>query len=673
YAAKLILASINTTEDPCTDFYTYACGNWQKTHPIPDDATLIGNFQLLDAKVEKDIRDILENATIDAKKQQNATEKAIRAYRVCLSVSEDEKLRDLMDIFKKQGFTTWPILESEETPYKTYAEIINKTSVLPFLSLYVDRDVRNIDSHVIYLDQLRFTLIGRNELIDQETEENAKIFAAYKALIKGTVKLFKNDTTDDKAEQISEDIAKFEAQLANFSKAEEDRRNFTAMYNRMTIGNLSSLSPELEWLQLLNNDFSIANITLEKQESVIVEAPEYFQETAKFLATANISTLYNFIYWKQIEIYGEVASKAFAKLLLDFKKAVLGVEKDVSLWEKCTHMISDLFRHAVGRLYVDKMFDPCAKENMDSLVTMLNSTFIEMLENNTWMDEETRKGAISKLEKMVAKIGYPSWMLNDTYVNGLYDYMTAVSLNESLVKVFHDIGENNAIKMLQNLRKPYQKANEWEVGAAVVNAFYNPMTNDIIFPAAMLQPPFFQYGLPSSINMGDIGAVIGHEITHAFDDGGNQFDADGQLRNWWTADAKREFLDNAKCFIDQYGNVTVEEVNMTLDGINTQGENIADYSGLKAAYLSFKKYKDSDTVIPGLPNLTEEKLFFVSNAMVWCENIRKESLREDIQYDPHSPPQYRVNIPMANFEGFSEAFGCSSTSPMNLINKCKMW
>ncbi|CAN8016247.1 unnamed protein product [Ixodes persulcatus] len=309
---------------------------------------------------------------------------------------------------------------------------------------------------------------------------------------------------------------------------------------------------------------------------------------------------------------------------------------------------------------------------MDKLVGVLNSTFGEMLINNTWMDEATRNEAMKKLQKMGAKIGYPIWMLNDTYLNGLYEYAPAVFLNYSFLNVFLGLRLNRNIQELLKLRQPYKKEDEWYTGAAVVNAFYNPTSNDITFPAGILQPPFFQDGVPLSLNMGAIGMVIGHEITHGFDDGGNEFDADGQLRNWWTESAQKHFLERAQCFIEQYGNVTVKEVNLTLNGINTQGENIADNSGLKAAYLAFKKFNDTDQVLPGL-NLTGDQLFFLSNAMGWCQNIRKEKLRSDVQYDPHSPTKYRVNLPMGNSPDFIAVFACSEDSPMNIKKKCSMW
>ncbi|XP_040068887.1 neprilysin-1-like [Ixodes scapularis] len=672
--AKMMLDSMNQTEDPCTDFYEYACGNWKKTHKIPDDETKIANFHILHDKVEMDLKNILLNAALKEEEPQSAANKAILAYRVCLceTLNETAKFNDLLQLLKQDGFTKWPLLNKGESPYENYTQLLNQSTFLPFVSFYVSKDYKNPHSNVIYLDQISFNWVDRNELINHTAEENEELIAAYKKVIASTAKVFRPNLTEDKAQQLSEDIVQFEAKLAKHSKAEEDRRNFSSMYNEMNISTLSEKYPKIEWLKLLNSLFALANMKLSDGERVIVLEPDYIKHIEEILEEENISTLYNFVHWNSIRTYGAVASKKLDKLFFDFNKDTLDVKKDKPLWKKCLASISDLMAHALGRLYVDKMFDPTAKQTMDTLVDVLNSTFGEMLENNTWMDNSTRKEAMEKLQKMVAKIGYPSWILNETYLNGLYEYVPAIFLNHSFLNVRRGLNLNHNIQDLLSLRKPYKKEDEWFTGAAVVNAFYGSMTNDIIFPAGILQPPFFQDGVPSSINMGAIGMIIGHEISHGFDDGGNQFDGDGQLRNWWTESAEEEFVKRAQCFIDQYSNVTVKEVNLTLNGINTQGENIADNSGLRAAYLALKKFNDTDEVLPGL-NLTGDQLFFVSNAMVWCNNIREGTLRYDVQYDPHSPAKYRVNLPMGNSPDFLRVFSCSPNSTMNITDKCTMW
>ncbi|XP_042146819.1 neprilysin-4-like [Ixodes scapularis] len=672
--AKIMLDSMNQTVDPCTNFYEYACGNWKKTHKIPDHWTKFGYRHILHTKLQMGLKNILLNATLKEEEPQNATNKAILAYRVCLceTLNETAKFNDLLQLLKEDGFTKWPLLNKGESPYENYTQLLNQSTFLPFVSFYVSQDYKNPHSNAIYLDQITFDWVGRNELINHMAEENKKIIVAFKKVIASTAKVFRPNLTEEEAEQFSEDMLQFEVKLAKHTKAGEDRRNLSSMYNEMNISTLSEKYPKIEWLKLLNHEFAVANMTLNESERVIVLEPDYVKDIQKILEEENISTLYNFVHWITIRTYGADGSKELDKLFLNFDKEATGVKKEKPLWMQCLSGISDLMTHAISRLYVDKMFDPKAKKTMDELVGVLNSTYGEMIENNTWMDNSTRKEAREKLQKMVAKIGYPPWILNDTYLNGLYEYAPAIFLNYSYLIVRHGLNLNIYIQELLTLRKRYKKEDEWFTGATETNAFYGRLTNDILFPAAILQPPYFQDGVPSSINMGAIGMFIGHEITHGFDNGGSQFDGDGELRNWWTESSAEEFVKRAQCFIDQYSNVTVKEVNLTLNGINTQGENIADNSGLRAAYLAFRKFNDTDEVLPGL-NLTGDQLFFLSNAMVRCENISAERLRYDIQYDPHSPAKYRVNLPMGTSPDFLRVFSCSPNSSMTITNKCTMW
>ncbi|CAN8004616.1 unnamed protein product [Ixodes hexagonus] len=631
YAAELILKSLNTTVDPCNDFYAYACGNWQITHDIPNYTEQYGYLEILFQELENNIQGTRDGQYFKYK-YLKCVFQILCVF--CISVSEEDKLRDLQNIFRKRGFTTWPMLEKNDTPYKNYTEVLNNTSFLPLLQLLIEPDFRNVTSHIIYP-----TLIGRDQLIDQ-TNASAEIASAYKDLIAGTVKLFRGNVSYEQAKQVSEDIFQFEAQLAKFTKSEEDRTNFSAMYNKMNISELLQLYPEIDWQQLLNNEFAYANITLSMDEPVICQITSGNLQFTRSLFICR-SSLYNFIFWKQIKTYGPVASKNFSELLLKYKMVSMGISTDRPLELNCAYKTADLLKYGVERLYAEEKFNSTALKKVNDLVYQLNSTFMEMLENNTWMDNATRDQAIKKLENMIAKIGYPSWILNDTYLNSLYEYAPDVSLNDSFIKVFYGVTLNNFIIYLLNLRQPDKRA---EV----------------------------------SINMGGIGANIGHEISHAFSSIGNQFDAYGNMTDWWTNKSKEVFENLTQCFVEQYSNITVEEFNMTINGHRTADENIADYEGLKAAYLvrkqhTYRKSNDTDVVLAGLENITGDKLFFLSNALTWCQNIRQEKLLYDIEYDNHSPAKYRVNYPMGNLKSFSEAFGCNATSPMNFQKKCAIW
>lgn len=311
---------------------------------------------------------------------------------------------------------------------------------------------------------------------------------------------------------------------------------------------------------------------------------------------------------------------------------------------------------------------------VESYVTALNHTFAELLTKSTWMDASTKRIALEKLKQMLAKIGYPEWLFDDAYINKMFEYTNDITANTSYINVYYDVASNNYIKYLASLRVPYNRTNQWGDGPAVVNAFYDPTNNEISFPAAILDDPFFHTGLPTAANLGSIGAVIGHELTHAFDDSGSQYGPDGTLENWWTNSTRQQFLKRADCFVKQYGSVYDPEAKLNLNGKNTQGENIADNEGLKVAFLSYQKLKSGrDKALPGLEKFSQDQLFFISNGMIWCESLRKEYLKYLVQYDPHSPSRYRVNIPFKNFQQFAKTFGCKPGSNMVIANTCTMW
>uniref|UniRef100_A0A131YKP8 Gluzincin n=1 Tax=Rhipicephalus appendiculatus TaxID=34631 RepID=A0A131YKP8_RHIAP len=294
------------------------------------------------------------------------------------------------------------------------------------------------------------------------------------------------------------------------------------------------------------------------------------------------------------------------------------------------------------------------------------------------MDNDTISAAEEKLKKMISKIGYPSWLLNTTYLDELYKYVPNLNISSSFLDMASYIDANNWKRQLSHLGQKYDAESVWIVGPAIVNAFYNPSANEMVYPSGILQGAFYQYGLPRSLNFGAIGMVVGHEMTHGFDDTGSQFNADGALKQWWTNETRTKFNDKAKCFIEQYGNITDEEANMTINGVNTVGENIADNGGLRMAYKAYERLLEGecggeDTRLPGLEHLSGRQLFFIGEAMVWCTRMRKERRQHLIQYDPHSPDYLRVNIPMQNMEEFSTVFNCPANSTMNASNRCVLW
>ncbi|KAK8755132.1 hypothetical protein V5799_002163 [Amblyomma americanum] len=315
--------------------------------------------------------------------------------------------------------------------------------------------------------------------------------------------------------------------------------------------------------------------------------------------------------------------------------------------------------------------------NVKDLAKRLMAVFNETLQTAEWMDNETRKTAEAKLVKMGTKIGYPNWLHNTTYLEELYRFVPQLGSNCTFAEMLRFIARNHWVQQMLKLPEPYDKDAEWLVGPAFVNAFYNPSNNEMVYPSGVLQGALYKRGLPPSINYGAIGMVVGHEMTHGFDDMGSQFDADGALKQWWTNETRAHFEEKAKCFQYQYGNITDQAANMSLNGRNTVGENIADNGGLRMAFGAYdrllKEGAENETRLAGLEDLSGQQLFFIANGMVWCSNSRPEYLRQLIQYDPHSPHRYRVNVPMGNMETFRIAFKCPSNSTMILKNRCTLW
>ncbi|KAL3221169.1 hypothetical protein MRX96_029510 [Rhipicephalus microplus] len=436
----------------------------------------------------------------------------------------------------------------------------------------------------------------------------------------------------------------------------EERRDALRIYRRTTIDELKRNFTNIPIGDLLQKKFRLANITLALNETVELFALEYYRKLNTFLSTIDANTLFNYAGLRRMLQWAEAVSKDFRKASFELRavKEGLHVQRPrASSAQEAKHEVQDLAR----RLMI---------------------VFNESLQTFEWMDETTKHAAETKLARMATKIGYPDWLFNDTYMEELYKFVPQLSVNTSYGEIMYALSDNHWKQEMLKLRKPYNKDTEWPVSIAVVNAFYDPNGNEMVFPSGILQGVFYGEGLPRSINFGAIGTVVGHEMTHGFDDTGSQFDANGALKEWWTNDTRAKFAEKAKCFEEEYGNITDVETNMTLNGKNTLGENIADNGGLHLAFEAYKRllqveYKNVDTRLKDLEEFSGEQLFFIANAMIMCSLSRPESLKEQIQYDPHSPSQYGINVPLSNLPAFSDTFNCSANSAMNRQHRCAIW
>ncbi|KAK8755133.1 hypothetical protein V5799_002164 [Amblyomma americanum] len=559
-----------------------------------------------------------------------------------------------------------------------YKSLLLKAGMSPLFQLAIVRDSENLSSHIISLDQVTFLLLRRNELMHPDKHANRGRVKAYKSLIQTTLRVMKPNLSRNAAEAVAEDIFDFESELAKRASPEEDRRDEWKIHRRTSIRALEATFKGLPLLDLLNNEFRAVNLTLTADENVAIFAIPYFESTTKLVQRVDIRTLYNYVGWRVMQMWAVHVSKKFRSAKQRFKRVAYGLRKDAPLWKKCVKILNTYMHEAVGNLYATHKSAPHVSENVEKLVKEIKTTFRNRLKSITWMDNVTQERAIHKLEEMDSKVGYPPWMMDTRYLELIYRNLEPLNSSDPFVEIFYKIYQNYKRSVLMDLRRPFNRTLSWSMAPAAVNAFYDSEANGMVIPSAIQQGAFYQDGLPASLNFGSMGFIVGHVLAHGFDDYGSQYDASGSLRRWWSNDTRRRFMQKAECFVHQYGDIVDKTVNMSLNGRNTLGENIADNGAIRLAFKAYQRMKRrsklQDLRLPGLKKFSGEQLFFIANAMMWCTNWRKEYLGQHIQYNPHSPSNYRVNIPFKNFPAFSKAFKCTKKSAMYPgKNKCVLW
>ncbi|XP_049520286.1 membrane metallo-endopeptidase-like 1 isoform X3 [Dermacentor silvarum] len=617
HRAKYITAALNKDYKPCDSFYDHVCSNWMFYNPIPDDKSTASVLEGIDDKLTEDLKGIFENTTYKME-NQNATDKVLGSYKNCMntSIPEATQFYALIDVLKRVGGEYWPVWPPPKA-----------REVLPTW------------------DQL-YTKI-HNE------------FAINLLFIVGVDKDPKNVSN----------------KIISILEAAENKTGTDLNFFRMTIADLRNISEHVDWLQMLQRLFDSVNVTLTPEEPVVLNELYYFKTLVDYI-TKNTSrhTTYNYMIWRLIRNFGPMALPKMRQLSFKMTQAARGVKRDIPLSTRCVYYISDVMDFPAGRLYVERYFSKEAKKDILNLVNELKEAFSKSIRRTKWMDESTKIHALKKLETMVTHVGYSDDLLNDTYLNNMFKEVIDAKPGQPFILNYVSFRKQWAKINLMTLHKPYSRE-EWSSGPAVVNAYYYPQLNGITFPAGILRPPVFEYGVPMYINMGGIGAVIGHEVTHAFDDTGSQFDSDGNMKNWWTNKTREKFLEKMTCFKEQYGNITDERLKVKLNGKKTVGENTADNGGIHQAYHAYRAWAKKHKVksLPGLESFTADQLFFISVALTWCNNPRPRRLQQQIDSDVHAPSRYRVNVPLSNMEEFSKAFKCPKDSPMYSKRKCVLW
>ncbi|XP_076639917.1 neprilysin-4 isoform X3 [Colletes latitarsis] len=669
--AKIMLTYMDRSADPCEDFYQYACGNWARHNPIPKDKAAYDTFEMIRESLDSVLKELLDDPIpMDLEFNSNdATVKAKQLFQSCMNyeILEQRMERPLTQLLDELG--GWPILRPNWDPEKfdwllLVAQLrLYNNDIL--ISEWVAPDIKNSEQYVIQFDQTSLGLPTRDYFLQPSNTIYLKAYKSYLIKIATLLGASLQNATND-----ADELIEFETRLAKITSTPDERRNVSELYQRMSIGELRTLVPQINWHRYLT--IVLARPT-NISEPVVVYALQYIQDLVNLLAKTSPRTIANYLLWRFVRHRVNNLDDRFQEAKQRFYYILFGREQAPSRWKNCVAQVNSNMGMAVGSMFVRKYFDEKSKNDTLSMTREIQRSFRELLNQTSWIDNETKELATEKVNAMLLRIGYPDFILQSELLNERYKD----------VVIHPDKYFENTLNILQHLTRVEQdrlgspvNKTLWNTAPAVVNAYYSRSKNRIMFPAGILQPPFYHRYFPRSLNFGGIGVVIGHEITHGFDDKGRLFDKDGNLHRWWKDEAIYGFHERAQCLIDQYSHYIVSEVGMQIDGHNTQGENIADNGGIKQAFRAYERWLrlngDADEILPGL-NATGKQLFFLNFAQVWCGSMRPEATRNKLKTAVHSPGKFRVIGTLSNSKDFAEVFNCSLGAPMNPLKKCSVW
>ncbi|XP_036447593.1 membrane metallo-endopeptidase-like 1 isoform X2 [Colossoma macropomum] len=684
-SAARLLQNMDQGVEPCQNFYRYACGGWLDRHVVPETSSRYSVFDILRDELETILKGVLE---VESELDREAFQKAKVLYTSCMNESLIEKRgsRPLLALIDYVG--GWPVASDDWNATADYEWSLEDTLAM-FIShfhkrvlfdLFVWTDDRDSNQHVLYIDQPGQGLPTRDYYFSEEGEYKMvrEAYLQFMISVMQMTREARNLTSDEaRVRKDALQVMQLETDIANVTSPAQERQDVTLLYNKMTLLDLHRTFPlnGFNWTRFVLGVLAEVFIKVQPDEEVVVYCTPYLQRLGEVLARYSNRTLRNYLTWHLITDKVSSLSRRFKDARAQYRKALYRNTLVDARWRDCVRYVQNSMENAVGALYVQQTFAGESKRMVRELISRIQEAFVETLEELNWMDDKSKRMARDKAMAIKDQIGYPDFILEEENDRLDLEYK---HLNFSKDAYFENMLKNvraAAQKSLRKLREPVD-TDFWMIGAAVVNAFYSPNRNQIVFPAGILQPPFYSKDQLQALNFGGIGMVIGHEITHGFDDNGRKFDKDGNMLNWWSNFSAEHFRAQSQCMVQQYGNFSWDLAGgQNVCGISTLGENIADNGGVRQAYKAYKKWREAEGEEPYLPglDLNNEQLFFLNFAQVWCGTYRPEYASQSIRTDSHSPLNYRVLGSLQNFDAFSEAFHCKPGSPMNPHVKCRVW
>ncbi len=642
-------AAMDRSVQPCDDFYQFACGAWVKSNPVPADRGRYGRFDELQERNQATLRDILDGVSKPDSKRTAVDQEIGDYYATCM---------DEAAIEGKGAAALKPRLD-RIAAIKTKAEMaaelarLHNSGVQGLFRFGATPDFKNAKVNIAAVDQGGLSLPDRDYYLKDEARF-ADVRKAFPAHVQKMMEL--SGDSPETAAREAQTVLAIETDLAKVALERVKRRDPANLYHKMTRPELAALAPGIDW----NAYFTAASAPA--FGDINVTWPDFFKGANEAVGQRGLEEWKAYLRWHAVHAAADLLPAAFVNEDFNFYgKTLTGAKELRPRWKRCVDLTDDQLGEALGQRYVEKTFGAEGKERTAKMVAALEDALKRDIQTLPWMTETTKKQALAKLAAIANKIGYPErWR----------DYSSVRVVRGDLLGNAERTNAFEQARDLAKIGKPVDPS-EWGMTPPTVNAYYSPLQNNINFPAGILQPPFFERAMDDAVNFGGIGAVIGHELTHGFDDQGRKFAPSGDLADWWTEEDGKEFEKRASCIADEYTAFTVAG-DVHLNGRLTLGENTADNGGLRIAHMALEDTIKGQSV-PLRDGFTPEQRLFLGWGQIWCQNEREESAKLRAQTDPHSPGRYRVNGVVSNMPEFQQAFRCAKGAPMVRENACRVW
>ncbi len=651
YTPGLDVTSMDKSADPCVDFYQYSCGGWMKNNPIPSDQPRWSVYGKLYQDNQQFLWGILDQLSKQTSGRNSNQQKIGDYFAACMDESSVNKLgaRPLQPYLDQIA----ALQSTKELPaLLARLQMSLQTNGL-FFAFGSNQDFENSQSVIAFAEAGGLGLPDR-DYYTKDDEKSAKIRQQYLTHVEKMFELLGDPPNQAKGEAAK--VMEIETALAKASLTRVEKRDPYKQFHKVDFKGLQAMTPDFDWAAY------IKDIGLPPQSTFNVTQPAFYAEFDKQLKSLNIADIKTYLRWQTAHAAAPYLSENFVNENFDFfSKTLRGVPQLRPRWKRCVSLVDEQLGEALGQEFVARAFSPELKEKASLMTRQIEHAMQEDITTLTWMSPATKQQALEKLHTLVNKIGYPDkWR----------DYSSVDIKPDDFVGNVQRAAIFESKRDLNKIGKPVDRT-EWGMTPPTVNAYYNDQMNDINFPAGVLQPPLYDPKMDDAPNYGNTGGTIGHELTHGFDDEGRQFDAKGNLKDWWTKDDAKNFTDRAECVVDQYAKYTVID-EIKINSKLTEGEDLADLGGLILAWMAWKDQTRNMQLDPR-DGFTPEQRFFVGYAQWACENNRPEDERVKAITDPHSPGKYRVNGLVVNMEQFQKAFSCKAGQPMVSENRCRVW